>query len=74
MPLSDLARDTLSHSRRGFITLKRILFGEFHAFVMRPKLDDFARWKEMSFSFRKYAITASPSLDPDFCDPFNVGS
>ena len=40
----------------------------------RPKLDEFATLIEMPFSFKKDAITAmtaSPSLDPDFCDPFN---
>ena len=39
--------------------------------IMRPKLDEFATLKEMPFSLKKDAITASPSLDPDFCDPFN---
>ena len=38
---------------------------------MRPKLDEFATLIEMPFSFKKDDITASPSLDPDFCDPFN---
>ena len=33
MPLSDLARETPSHSRRSFITLERILCGKFHDFV-----------------------------------------
>ena len=38
---------------------------------MRPKLDEFATLIEMPFSFKKDAITAFPSLDPDFCNPFN---
>ena len=27
--------------------------------------------KEMQFLLKKDDITASPSFDPDFCDPFN---
>ena len=39
--------------------------------IMRPKLDGFAMLKEMPFSLKKDATTASPTLDPDFCDLFN---
>ena len=37
---------------------------------MRSKLDEFATLKEVPFLLKKDDITASPSLDPDFCDPF----
>ena len=38
---------------------------------MSPKLNKFAMLREMLFSFKKDAITVSPSLDPDSCYPFN---
>ena len=53
MPLSDLARETPSHLRRRSVTLKRILFGEFHALVYHAfKLDKFATLKEMQFPLK----------------------
>ena len=47
------------------ITLMRIFFGKFHAFV------NLATFEEKPFSLKKDVITASPSLDPDFSNPFN---
>ena len=65
-PLTDLEWKTPSCLRRSFmITLMRIFFGKFHAFV------NLATFEEKPFSLKKDVITASPSLDPDFSNPFN---